>query len=274
MSRVIKSASVNIRSPKIINHQEPESGSQMIDDEPLQQQEIANEEAYEEAHEEETSLEQAREQAAEVFRETEQMVRELLETAREEAQKIIKKANEEAEQVIAEGHGLVVQIKAEAFEDARQRGYQDGLSAAEAECRAKIQEADALIDSAHVERQEIIKSSEADILRLALAVAQKVVGEELKINSECVIEIVKKAVHKATDREELTVRVNPENLDTAIIAQDEIKLSAAGIRKLKITADTAVSSGGCVVESPNETVDARIERQFEEIEKALMEVGP
>ena len=269
MSRVIKSSSVNIRSPKIINHQEPESEPIAVEEELQQPYTLA-----EEVREEETSLEQVREEASEVLRETEQMVRELLETAREEAQKIIKKANEEAEQVIAAGHEQVVQIKAEAFEDGRQKGYQDGLNAADSEYRAKLQEADDLINAAYIQRQEIIRSSETEILGLAMAVARKVVGEELTINSEAVVEIVKKAVHKATDREQLTVRVNPENLDTALIAQEEIKLSAAGIRKLKITADSAVSPGGCVVESSNETVDARIERQFDVIEKALMEVGP
>lgn len=270
MSRVIKSSSVNIRSPKIINLQEPEPELPITVEEELEQPCVSHEKVCEE----EISLEEVREQTAEVLRETEQMVRELLETAREEAQKIIKKASEEAEQAIAAGHEQAVQIKAEAFEDGLQKGYQDGLEAAEAEYRAKLQEADDLISKAYVERHEIVKSSETDILRLAMAVAKKVVSEELMINSEGVIEIVKKAVHKATDREELTVRVNPENLDSALIAQEDIKLSAAGIRKLKITADPAVAPGGCVVESPNETVDARIERQFDVIEKALMDVGP
>lgn len=272
MSRVIKSSSVNIRSPKIISHQETEPCSEAIVEETLQQPEPGASE--EEAGKEETTLEQAREEAAEVFRETEQMVRELLETAREEAQKIIQKATEEAEQVIASGHEQAVVIKAEAFENGRQQGYQDGIEAAEEKYRAKLQEADDLINMAHLQREEIIKNSEIDIIQLAMAVAKKVVGEELMINPECITNIVKKAVHKATDREELTVRVNPENLDIALNAQDEIKLSAAGIRKLKITADSAVSVGGCVVESSNETVDARIERQLDEIEQALMEVGP
>ncbi|HWI54061.1 MAG TPA: FliH/SctL family protein [Desulfobacteria bacterium] len=286
MSKVIKSSSVYIESLKIITHDEPEIQTEGPLDydscETIGSGEVQfNEELSDETEgsvggsaEDAVDLNSVREQAAEILQETEQMVRELLETARQEAQKIIQKANEEADAIISSGNEQVREVHEAAFTKGREEGYQYGLKIAEDESVARIMEAEKLVEQARQERVEIIEGSENEILQLAMAVARKVVGEEIVLNSECVVDIVKKAIQKATDRQELTVRVNPENLDVTLNAEEEINKSAAGIRKMRVTADPAVSIGGCVVETPNETVDARVERQLDEIEQALLEVGP
>ncbi len=294
MSKVIKSSSVYIKSPKLITHYEPEVGLEIsLEDDSCETQSSGEPQFSGETSEEPSGevtgelfieddgtvedvvdLETVREQAAEILQETEEMVRELLETASQEARKIIQKANEEADAIISSGHEQVKEVHETAFNNGKEEGYQYGLKMAEDESRAKILEAEKLVEQAKQERQEIIEGSENEILQLAMAVARKVVGEEITLNSECVVDIVKKAIQKATDRQELTVRVNPENLDVTLNAEEQINKSAAGIRKLRVTADPAVSCGGCVVETSNETVDARIERQLDEIEQVLMEVGP
>lgn len=287
MSKVIKSSSVNIKSPKVIAHEDAELGAPI----PIHQADGQTFDSYEgpntgqttewekpsknkeDFETEQINLENVREQTAEILQETEQMVRELLETARQEAQKILKKANEDFEAMINSGHEQVRQIHEEAYSKGREEGYQEGLQIAEEDSRTKLLEAEKLVEKAWQERREIVDGSENEILQLAMAVARKVVSEEITLNSECVVGIVKKAVQKATDRQELTIRVNPDNLDLTLNAEEKILKFAPGIRKLRVTADPAVSTGGCVVETPNETVDARIERQLDEIEQALVEVS-
>lgn len=272
MSKVFKAFSVKIESPVVIEHGlEPEVNSEIaIAGAGMEEPENDKIDGIEP----EAYMAQVRAQADEILRETEEMVKDLLQTARQEAEKIIRNANEEAARVVAGGREQAKQIEQEAQQQGWQDGYDRGSQKAEEEYTGRLEEAKNIVQKAHLERQEIIAGSEDEIIQLALAVARKIISNELVVNPDSIVEIVKRAVLKVTDREEVTVRVNPENLDTTISAQDEISQSVKGIRKFKVLADTGVAPGGCVVETPNGNVDARIERQLDEIEQALMEVGP
>jgi len=280
LSKVIKALSVKLDSPLVIDQKETADGSDGIEFVSSSDLEAGfpQAERLDIYRNSDTVSRQdvikVKEQASEILRETEEMVKELIQTAGQEAEKIIASANEEARRIIAEGQNKLKQIEEAAHHLGWQAGYEESRKMAAEEHAAKLREARELIDKANAERQAIIAGSEDEIVRLAVAVARKIISHELTTSPAIIVEIVKKAIQKATDREELTVRVNPENLDSTINSRDEITRTAKGIRKLKIQADPAVASGGCVVESPNGTVDARVERQFKEIEQALMEVGP
>lgn len=272
MSKVFKAFTVKIESPVLIEH----SLESNADDETA----VAEADRGEPGHDELEGIEpeeykaRVRSQADEILRETEEMVKDLIQTARQEAEKIIGSANDEAARIVAEGHDKAKQVEDEARQQGWQDGYERGVRNAEAEYNARLEEANNIVQQAHIKRQEIIAGSEDEIVQLAMAVARKVISTELTANPEYIIQIVKRAIQKVTDREEVTVRVNPENLDTVISAQDKLSGSVQGIRKFKVLADNSVTPGGCVIETPNGNVDARIESQLGEIEQALMEVGP
>ncbi|WP_418790247.1 FliH/SctL family protein [Phosphitispora sp. TUW77] len=257
MSRVIKGLSVKLQSPLIVQHTNDTGSETPPPDDSgglISEQDVG----------------QLKDQAAQILTETEQMVKELLETARLEAEKIIRNAREEALAIIEEGRENLRKIEEEAYS----KGWQEGDEAARKKYEEKLKSADDILEKAHEKKWQVVAGSEEDIVRLAVAVARKVINREIETSPEIVIDMVKLAIRKATDREELTVRVNPDNLDVTINAKDNISQEMKGIRKLKVLADPDIARGGCVVESNNGTVDARIERQMNEIEQALMEVNP
>lgn len=271
MSKVYKAFSVIIESPLLIEHSlEPD-----VDDLSGAADAGADEPEIDDLGglEPQAYLAQVRVQADEILQETEDMVKDLLQTARQEAEKIIMTANEEAAGIVTKGREQAAQIQQEAQQQGWQDGFNQGAQVAAAEYSGKLAEAENIVKKAHLERQELIAGSEEEIVQLAMAVARKVICTELKINPEAIIEIVKRALLKVSDREMVTVRVNTDDLDIAISAQEQISQSVQGIKKFKVLADTGVSQGGCVVETPNGNVDARIERQLSEMEQAVMEVG-
>jgi len=269
LSRVIKSFSVQIQSPRVI---ENDGSTDSLRVEAGGSLETLG--AGLAGLEHEQNVGHVKNQAREILQETEQMVKELIQTARQESEKIIANANTEAQKIINDGRDKLKQIEEEAFHHGWQGGYEEGHKVVEEEYNSKVQEAQNLVEKAHEEKQKIIAGSEDEVVQLAVAVSRKVIGRELATSPEIIVEIVKRAIQKVGDREELTVRVNPENMDSTINAQDEIKQSAKGVRKLKVLADPTIAPGGCVVESSNGTVDARVERQLGEIKQALMEVSP
>ncbi len=268
MSKLIKSSSIKIHSPMIIHNDRviPPANTEQPPGYPDETDMSPGHSAHD--------LGQVRDQASEILRETEQMVKELIQTARQEAEKIIKNARDEAHRIVTEGRESLKQIEEEAFRQGWQDGYEEGKREAEDEYDAKLKEAAGLVEKAHEERRRIVAGSEDEVVQLAVAVARKIIGREMAANPDIIVDIVKRAIQKTTDREELTVRVNPDNLESALNAQDEITRSVKGIRKMKFLADPTVAPGGCVVETSNGTVDARVERQLSEIEQALTEVSP
>lgn len=196
-------------------------------------------------------------QAGQILQETEEMVKELLATARNEAEMIIAEARDQAEQKRT---------------DAFNQGYQDGQRKVEEEAVALRKDARNTIEAAYREKEKIIKSAEEEIITIASAIAKKIVFRELTTEPAIILDIVRDALQKVNNREELNLKVNPENIDIIINEQDELIRSTKGVKNMRVIADPIVPAGGCVIESADGTVDARIERQLAELEQSLMDV--
>lgn len=174
--------------------------------------------------------------------------------ARAEAERIIT----EAEAFAAETHRKVL---AES-EHLRDRAYQAGLEKA-------LEEFEENLLAAHEIRDRALREIEQDLLRLAVRLAEKIIGSEINKDDQIIVNIVAAALQNARQQEKLTVRVNPANL-TQI--ESEIKNFASGgrTRFLDFIADPRVSVGGCMIESEVGTIDARLETQLRVLERALL----
>lgn len=268
MSKVLKSSAINIQSPLIIDIMNEEETSSLYGDD------VSIEDDENKETDTAADINLVRQQTDEILKETEQMVKDLLETARIEAEKKITEAKQEAEKIVQTGKENLRQIEEEGFNQGFGSGYAEGQKKAEEDYRSKLEEARNIVELAHEERKNILINSENEIVELAMAIARKIIGNEILSNPDFVVEVAKRAIQKAADREDITIRVSPENLDSALGAKDNIFQSVNGIRNLKIVSDPTIEPGGCVVDTPNGTVDARIERQLSEIEQSLTEVGP
>ena len=57
------------------------------------------------------------------------------------------------------------------------------------------------------------------------------------------------------------------------MARDELRgIVTAGDSSLSITSDESLKPGDCLVETPNGSVDARLQTQIEQLKKAVREV--
>jgi len=157
---------------------------------------------------------------------------------------------------------------------ARSRGLADGTRAAEEAYRAKLARIESLAAAVQRERTEFFDRIEPELVRLAVAIAEKVIGRELELRPDVAVDMVRTAMKRLRDREALRVSVNPRDLDQVKAARDDLVSAVDGVRKLEVVEDRRVGPGGCVIESPNGTLDARIKTQIEEIEAALDGVMP
>ena len=156
---------------------------------------------------------------------------------------------------------------------ARERGLGEGMRAAETAYRTKLARLDALVATLGEERGEFFDRVEPEVVRLASAIAEKIIGEEMELRPERVVDLVREAMKRLRDREALRIRLSPQDMDLVKEARDDLIGSVDGVRKLELVEDRRVDRGGCVIESENGALDARVKTQMAEIERVLGEVG-
>ena len=66
-------------------------------------------------------------------------------------------------------------------------------------------------------RHRLSLQMEAETVRLALAIARKIVGLEAAVNSEMVLRVVRSALANVLDREKITIRLHPQ--DCQLVAE-------------------------------------------------------
>lgn len=148
-------------------------------------------------------------------------------------------------------------------------------SAAEAGRQEGLARAAAALTAVAAERDRILASAEPELVRLALAVAGKVVAGSVALAPEVVIRIAAEALEASRNRREVTLRVHPADADRLRAEEPRLLQVLSRARAVAIREDPGVGRGGVVVETEAGAVDARIETRLDALRRALLgEAGP
>jgi flagellar assembly protein FliH len=120
------------------------------------------------------------------------------------------------------------------------------------------------------ERASLSAAAERDLLRLALLVAGKVTKAAIQNGKPVAEENLRRAIELTARRQELKVRLNPQDVARIEEFLPELHRDFADLQKVVLEADPAIGRGGVVVETREGSVDATIAAQLEEIERGLL----
>lgn len=212
-------------------------------------------------------------QAQQIIAETEAMVTELLEKARLQAQEIIEAARGEAEKLRQAVRLEVEQVRQTAREEGYRQGREQILQEMAAEREASRNAAQRVVAQALREREKMLAELEPELVKLALAIAKKVIHAELKQSPDLVVQLAKAALQKVNGTSEVTIRVHPSQ--KGILEEQREQLDSEGFeyRLINIEADPAIEPGGCIVDTGAGYVDAQISQQLKSLEGALLRVS-
>jgi flagellar assembly protein FliH len=202
------------------------------------------------------------------------------ETLRKEAEAIVDRAAADAEALIRQAESVALETlersraNAGAIEDqarvqGRDRGYAEGKAAAGDELAPVIATMREMIESIRSQRANVISSAEPELVRLAMAIAERIVHAELMANPNIVVENVRQALTRLVTREVITLRVNPADHDAVRAHRDAI-VAASDVEHLRIVEDQRVDRGGVIVETDAGTIDAKILTQLREARRAIL----
>jgi flagellar assembly protein FliH len=120
-------------------------------------------------------------------------------------------------------------------------------------------------------REQILRDSEEDLLKLSILVAGKIVRQEITQDRGILAKVVTAAIDSASESDDIVVRLNPEDYKLVTSQKLHYLNGLSGERTLNLKPDDTVSFGGCIIDTVMGEIDARLETQLEEIRKRLME---
>jgi len=171
------------------------------------------------------------------------------------AEEVVEQAQAEAAEIVA-----AAERKRDAvLEEARQTGYDRGL----AEWNEAVAE---VVQS----RDANLVASEEQILRLAVRVAEKILGDELREDPQRAANAVAEALKSARQANNITIRVHPDASDGVEQRLDDLRAGAAPGAMFTVKGDESIALGGCVIQTEFGTVDAQLESQLRCLEDLLV----
>lgn len=175
----------------------------------------------------------------------------LLAAARQEADAILRAAQQNA---LAEAEAIRAQ--------ARAQGEREGLARAVAEAAALRAAAADVLSQAHVERRRILAALSGDIGRLALAVAERVLEQDLSAQADAAVALARRLTRRLDGP--ATVRAHP---DLAPLLEAEL---VGANHLVRVQPDLGVDSGGIIVESAEGVVDATLGERLRRVAATIV----
>jgi len=192
----------------------------------------------------------------------------LLDRAAQEAETLLRDAHARARTLVEEASAHARTIEQDARTKAHDEGFAQGREAADRDMNDMLVTMRGLLEMARVERHKLIEQAEPELVRLALGLAERVLHQQVALDRGVVIEMAKTAIARLIERDTVTVRVNPADLERMREHRDEL-IAIGDIRNLRVVEDQRVDRGGVVVDTAAGTIDARISTQLEEARKIL-----
>ena len=122
-----------------------------------------------------------------------------------------------------------------------------------------------------VERDRWLTEWEGTAVRLAAAIAERLIKRQLDLNPEIVREMVRSALELVAGSPQIKLKVNAE--DAALLGghASEVVGALASCGNAEIVPDGTLSRGSCVIETRHGTIDARLDTLLERIVSELLD---
>jgi len=155
-------------------------------------------------------------------------------------------------------------IKAEAWNEGFQQGYAEGVRLAQEEQRDTTIRLGALLHDMVADNEGFVRGMETDIVELVLAVAEKVVGREVRTDPQIVVNVVRSALNEIHDATEVRIRAHPDDVVILEPRWQEM-LPRRVAERSELAADELVERGGVVVETQIGYVDSQIKTRLQQV---------
>lgn len=196
-------------------------------------------------------------------------------------EEILEEARSQARQIISDARSQAEFLRDQGYQEGQEKGREDGFREAYDEQRrlldAEIQELknriSEVIRSVSVEKEKLLEQYVDDLKRISLTVAEKVIQTSLQSSGDIVKRMILAATDKITKKQWAKIYIT--KCDTAVSMDVDTefldKLSKLSENIKIVTMDNG-EEGTCIIELPDEIIDASVGTQLENIKDILNNV--
>ncbi len=211
-----------------------------------------------------------------------QVVRLSLRDIEAEAQAHIDRANQEAERILADAQRrageIETEVQAKYREDAFRQGHADGAEQGRSESIERYDEEIRLAVSALSEAAAAIDASRAaleqqaldDVVRLALAIAQRITKRQAMIDPAVLRENLREVMNLLVQRDDVRIAIHPTQRATLKELLPALKVQWPTLMHVETVEDQSITPGGCRVTAGQGSIDADIQGQLDRIAAELI----
>lgn len=149
-------------------------------------------------------------------------------------------------------------------------GEEQGLHEARLDWQNLMKETEMLINELQTSRMGILKASEEEMVRIVIAFAKSVIKVEPLAQPEIILKNIDAAINRVSDVDKIVMRINIKDKSMCQAHKDSFMQRLNSVAELQIIEDSTLSPGGIKIETGVGTIDATIESQAKELEKALL----
>ena len=177
------------------------------------------------------------------------------------------------EEILIESEKKIEVAVKHAYERGHAEGFRKGTETREKELASSAEALKKFILEVENIRRSILERGEARVLNLVIAVAGKIVRQEVATDRDVILGVLREAVKNVLDRDRIKIRLNPRDHERLSKLTPALISGFEGIRSISLEAVETISPGGAVIETAFGEVDATIEQQLEEILNAFLQHG-
>lgn len=199
-----------------------------------------------------------------------------------QAELILNKAREEAEELLAQARERVLAEQEEIRAGARDEGYRDGYAQGTAKAMSDAvrdreataarleKEVKAFLEKASLAREEMILQSRDELVELCLAIAEKVVRVSLKSSSEVIVRMIQTATERMKRQEWVHIYISGCDVRQLSKISPALTTTLGALSQhIKIIPMGDGEDGTCIVETPEEIVDASVSTQMSNVRDVI-----
>jgi len=160
------------------------------------------------------------------------------------------------------------------IDQANEKGYQAGFAEGEKASLQKytelIEEANQTVQLAQDDYQDIIKSSEPMMIKLAVHMAEKIIHHQLSIDEDSLHRIVVDVLQDLSEQAEVKIFASPKDYEHLLRQKKDFENLLSTSSKLAIYVNEDLEPGMCKIEYPSGKTDASIQTQLTMLESELL----
>lgn len=283
------------RANREIEEQEIRKGIRFLDDLPQLQEEkkqkkeaevLEQPEQEEEVPEEETEQDigfeaeflEEKKRAEQEIEKSRAKAKEIEQEATMKAEKLLQKAKKDVETMLVEAREEAERLKTAAQQTGYEKGMIEGRQQAEIDCKAEydqmskdaLEDIKRVIENVEQMKEEMLQKYRNQLKDVAIAIAEKVIQVSLKSSEEVIERMVISATEKLKTREWAKVYIARCDAELMVEGDSSLLQHLAHLSDhVKIVIMENEAPGTCIIELPDEIIDASASTQMVNIKEIL-----